>query len=109
MRRRAADPRTRWRLYYQMPPTDPRVLDATDEDVLLDLLTLEMLGLLTQEDPMEEMMRAMADPDVREQLTRMEQEEENRAQREREQRALEASRRRRRTIQSSSRVGGAKE
>ena len=91
-----------------MPPTDPRVTRATEEEVLLDLLTLETLGLLTQEDPMEEVMRAMADPDVLEQLNRMEREEEDRARRDREQAALEASQRRRRKIQSSSRVGGAK-
>ena len=29
---------TLWRLAYDLPPTDPRVLDATEEDVVFDLL-----------------------------------------------------------------------
>lgn len=44
---------TGWRLYYQLPPTDPRWLDATEEEILRDLLVLRYHA---------EHVRRMADP-----------------------------------------------
>ena len=34
------DPAVVWRIRYQLPPTDPRFLAMTEEDILIDLLTL---------------------------------------------------------------------
>lgn len=34
---------TMWRLFYRMPPNDPRVQDVTEEEVLHDLLVLEFV------------------------------------------------------------------
>lgn len=36
----SASATTVWRLRYNMPPTDPRVLTATETDIVEDLLTL---------------------------------------------------------------------
>lgn len=44
---------TGWRLYYQLPPTDPRWLDATEAEILHDLLVLRYHA---------EHVRRMADP-----------------------------------------------
>lgn len=40
---------TEWRLHYGMPPNDPRVLEATEEEVLRDLLVLRSRSMLAQE------------------------------------------------------------
>lgn len=70
VRRRTHSLVTRWRLYYGMPPNDPRVLAITEDEAGLDLLVLDALGLLKSVEDEEAMegLRAMMDPKVLEAL-----------------------------------------
>jgi hypothetical protein len=38
--RAAGSSRTQWRLYYKLPPNDPRVLELTEEECIRDLLVI---------------------------------------------------------------------
>jgi hypothetical protein len=51
-----------WRVIYDMPPTDPRYLEATEEDMVLDLLVRKFIQ--RKNDPREEHEDAAKDPKV---------------------------------------------
>ena len=64
--RDANDHRTAWRLRYNLPANDPRVLDATDDEIVHDLLVQRYYAhLARREDPEEAGEAAASDEDVR--------------------------------------------
>lgn len=65
-----------WRLYYDMPSTDPRVLEAREDEILMDLVALRYYAhqRLRAADPRaaEAIERQMHEPTLREQYADLE-------------------------------------